>query len=214
MIEYKNISLSSQVYDKIEEEILNGSFKAGETISEKKICQALGVSRTPVREAMARLSHENLIKDTQNGTIVVGVTKDDLRDLFEIKRTVEVIATGRTAENISQDGIKKLEEILEQQEFYAHKGNSEMVRDLDTSFHDLIYKESGSSVFQGILSPIHHKMRKYRKVSLEQENRIFESVKEHEAIFNAITEHDSEKVQKLMLAHIQQAYINMIGGEK
>ena len=136
----------------------------------------------------------------------VSVTEKDVKDLFEVKRRIEVIATRRAAENISPEGLKALKDNIEQQEFFAQKGDAIKVRDLDTEFHDIIYKECGSTTFESILSPIHHKMMKYRRISLEKSKRIMASVAEHKALYNAIAEKDGDKVDTLMLVHIDHAY--------
>ena len=148
MIEYKTVSLADQVYDTLEYNILTGVYACGEIISETRLSEELGVSRTPIREAMSRLQHEKLIKESPNGTVVVGVTEKDVKDLFEVKRRIEVIATRRAAENISPEGLKALKDNIEQQEFFAQKGDAIKVRDLDTEFHDIIYKECGSTTFE------------------------------------------------------------------
>lgn len=206
MIEYKSVSLANQVFDTLEKNILNGTYASGEIISEKRLSEELGVSRTPIREAMTRLAHEKLIKDSPNGTVVIGISQKDLRDLFEVKMRIEVVATNRAVDNITPEGLKELKDILDQQEYYAQKGDTLKVRDLDTEFHDVIYKECGSIILEGILSPIHHKMMKYRQASLELEHRIMDSVAEHKAIYDAIVEKDCDKVDSLMLVHIEHAY--------
>lgn len=210
MIEYKNVSLADKVYDTLEYNILSGTYAAGEIISETRLSQELGVSRTPIREAMSRLFHERLIKESPNGTVVLGVTEKDVKDLFEVKRRVEVLATRRAAEHISEDGLKALKDNVEQQEFFAHKGDAIKVRDLDTEFHDIIYKECGSTTFESVLSPIHHKMMKYRRISLEKSKRIMESVAEHRGIYEAIAERDCDKVETLILFHIDHAFNNIM----
>ena len=160
MIDYKNLSLANQVYDAIEQNILNGVYASGEIISESKLSEELGVSRTPVREAMARLENERLIGITPSGTVVLGITDRDVRDMFEVKLHLEPIVSVMASQNISQEALAKLKDIIDQQEFYASKHNTERIRNLDTEFHDLIYSECGSPVFQSILSPIHHKLLK------------------------------------------------------
>ena len=186
MIEYKNVSLANQVYERLEYNILSGAYAPGEIISETRLSEELGVSRTPIREALAKLEHERLIKDTPQGTAVIGVTESDVKDLFEVKRRIEVIATRRAADTMSEDGLKALKDNIDQQEFFAQKGDAVKVRDLDTEFHDIIYRECGSVTFETILSPIHHKMMKYRRISLEKSHRIMASVEEHRAIYEAL----------------------------
>ena len=143
MIDYKSVSLANQVYERIEKNILNGVYAKGEIISESKLSEELGVSRTPIREALAKLE-----SDSPAGTIVLGITENDVKDMFVVKRKLEVIATTMAAKHISEDGIAKLKDILEQQEFYASKDNADKVRDLDTEFHDIIYDECGSPTFK------------------------------------------------------------------
>lgn len=206
MIEYKNVSLADRVYDQLEYNILSGAYAQGEIISETRLSEELGVSRTPIREAMSRLSHEKLIKESTMGTVVVGVTEKDVKDLFEVKRRIEVMATRRAAENISGEGLKALRDNVDQQEFYAQKGDAVKVRDLDTEFHDIIYRECGSLTFETILIPIHHKMMKFRRLSLEKSHRIMASVAEHRALYNAIAEKDGDKIDTIVLMHIDHAY--------
>lgn len=206
MIGYKNVSLADRVYDQLEYNILSGAYAQGEIISETRLSEELGVSRTPIREAMSRLSHEKLIKESTIGTVVVGVTEKDVKDLFEVKRRIEVMATRRAAENISEEGLKALQDNVDQQEFYAQKGDAVKVRDLDTEFHDIIYRECGSLTFETILTPIHHKMMKFRRLSLEKSRRIMASVKEHRALYDAIAEKDGDKIDTIVLMHIDHAY--------
>ena len=203
---YKNVSLADQVYDVIEQNILNGDYPVGEVLSESKLTEELGVSRTPIREALARLQNERLIESTAAGTVVLGITDRDVNDMFQIKLHLEPTVCAMTAECITEDSLKKMEEIVEQQEFYESKHNLERIRNLDTEFHDLIYSECGSPIFQSILSPIHHKLSKYRKVSLAKSNRSSHSVEEHRAIYEAIRSKDKMQVEMLMLEHIRHAY--------
>ena len=212
MIDYKNLSLANQVYDAIEQNILNGVYASGEIISESKLSEELGVSRTPVREAMARLENERLIGITPSGTVVLGITDRDVRDMFEVKLHLEPIVSVMATQNISQEALAKLKDIIDQQEFYASKHNTERIRNLDTEFHDLIYSECGSPVFQSILSPIHHKLLKYRKASLEKSDRSYHSVEEHMAIYEALKAKDRMQVEMLMLEHIRHAYENIKKG--
>ena len=212
MIDYKNLSLANQVYDAIEQNILNGVYASGEIISESKLSEELGVSRTPVREAMARLENEILIGIIPSGTVVLGITDRDVRDMFEVKLHLEPIVSVMASQNISQEALAKLKDIIDQQEFYASKHNTERIRNLDTEFHDLIYSECGSPVFQSILSPIHHKLLKYRKASLEKSDRSYHSVEEHMAIYEALKAKDRMQVEMLMLEHIRHAYENIKKG--
>lgn len=209
MLEYKSVSLANQVFEQLEVSILNGTYQKGEILSEQRLAGELGVSRTPIREAISRLTFERLIKDTPQGNMVVGISERDVSDMFEVKRRIEVLVTRWTALNISEKGLGELKDIVDQQEFFAQKNDAIKVRDLDTEFHDVIYKESGSAVMENILSSIHHKLMKFRRASLEIEHRIMDSVAEHREIYEAIKAGDEDALDVLVLSHIEHAYQNI-----
>ncbi len=211
MIEYKNVSMADKVYEILERQILNETYKRGQYISEKMLCDDLGVSRTPVREAINRLRDEDLVEETPQGTVVVGMSLSDMQDVYEVKRQVESIAMRRAAELIDDETLAHLEDILERQEFYVKKDDIAKVRDLDTEFHDTIYMASGSRVLNRILSPLHHKVMRYRYESMEKHGgRSDISVKEHRAIYEALAAHDPDRVEDALNTHIRNAYNSMI----
>lgn len=209
MIEFKPVSLADQVYMTLETSILNGTYKKGEVLSEQRLSKELGVSRTPIREALGRLAYENLIRESPSGNIVEGISEQDVKELFEVKKRIEVLAVVLCAKNIDKAGLDAMYEVIEKQHFYATKGNAEKVRALDTEFHDTIYNNCGSTVYQSILSPIHHKLMRYRQASLEIEDRIMDSIKEHTDIYEAIESRNLEKVKELASKHIEQSYNNI-----
>ena len=216
MIEYKTISLANQVYEQLEKKILDGTYKIGEIISEKRLSEELGVSRTPIREAMSRLTEADLIKDSPSGTVVMGITPKDIRDAYEVKLRLEGTAVRWAAENMTDEQLRELQDIVDQQEFYAKKEDFDKVRDLDTDFHDLIYGNCGSTVLRRVLSPIHHKLFKYRKQSLQLESRLDNSIEEHQAICQALKERDPDKAEKLIMHHIRSSRSQVekvLGGE-
>lgn len=213
-MDYKSLSLANQVYDIIEEKILNGVYPQGEILSESRLSDELGVSRTPVREAMTRLENENLIASSPSGTVVLGITDRDVDDMFLVKSVLEPVVGRLAAANRTAKQLERMRDILEQQEFYTGKSNTERVKNLDTGFHDIMYTASGSPTFQAILSSVHHKLMKYRKDSLNIENRSQRVMSEHTAIYEAIKAQDEDLVEKLVKEHLQNAYDNIKKGTK
>ena len=209
MLDYKSVSLANQVFETIERNILNGVYPAGSSLSESKLSEELGVSRTPIREALSKLESEMLISSTSAGTIVLGITKYDVEDMFFVKKQLEPFAFRLAADNITDEALARLKHIIEQQEFYAMKKDTESMRNLDTEFHDIIYSQAKSPVLFSILSPNHHKLLKFRKDSLEKSDRILHSVEEHTALYEALKARDGEKAEKLMREHIEHTYDNL-----
>jgi DNA-binding GntR family transcriptional regulator len=207
MIEHKTISLAEQVFERLENEILTGAYQRGEVLTEMHLVNDLGVSRTPIREALRRLEQEHIIEITPKGILVIGVTMKDLMDIFSIRIQIEGMAATETAKNITDEQLAELREVLELQEFYLPKKDADRIKIMDSKFHQLIYRFSGSTALNDTLLPLHKKVQKYRKASVENENRAQQSAMEHRAIFEAIAAHDAELASKKMVEHITNAKI-------
>lgn len=204
-MDHRTISLAEQVFDRLENEILSGVYQRDELLTEMKLVTDLGVSRTPIREALHRLEQEHLIDITQKGIVVLGVTQKDLADIFEIRERIEGIASRMAAEHITDEQLAQLRETLELQEFYVPRKDADHIKVYDSQFHKQIYRFSGSSVYYDTLMPLHKKVQKYRKASVENESRAVQSAKEHRIIFEAIAAHDGAKAEACTVAHIVNA---------
>lgn len=211
MFNHRPISLADQVYEVLETDILSGKYSRGDILTENKLCEILGVSRTPIREALRRLEQENLIKESGKGSVVVGITEKDLDDIFTIRRQIEGLAAGLAAENCTDEEIEQLKSALELQEFYLAKHNAEEIKSMDNRFHETLYAISGSVTFYSILLSLHKKVQKYRKASIQSKSRAKESVEEHRQIFDAIVARDKEKAMLYASQHVENAYNHIIG---
>lgn len=211
MLEHKTISLADQVFEHIEKDILSGKYSRGEIITESKLSTELGVSRTPIREALRRLSQEHLIEESGKGSIVIGISEKDLEDIFLIRKQLECMAAAMAATNHSSEQLAELKETLELQEFYAEKEDTNHVKNMDNKFHRILYKLTGSTVFYDTLVPLHRKIQKYRKASLQSGSRAKASVLEHRKIYEAIASGNSELASANALEHIENAYNHIKG---
>ena len=115
MRNYKSTSLADQVFDKLENDIIQGVYKRGELLTELKLVEQLGVSRTPIREALRRLEQERLIEDTGKGSRVLGITEEDLQDIMNIRERIEGLAAYYGAKNITAEGLRELTHIVDLQ---------------------------------------------------------------------------------------------------
>lgn len=216
MREHKSISIADQIFEQLEKDILTGKYPRGEVLSELRLSSELGVSRTPVREAIRRLEQERILEDSSRGAVVVGISREDMLDMYEIRLRVEGLAARRAAEHISEEELAEMREILELQSFYIAKSggdNSDQIKNLDSRFHELLYKSSGSKAFQDTLGSMHKKMTKYRKASVSKHSRAVESLREHTAILEALSAHDPEKAERLTMEHVMNARNSMTGME-
>ncbi len=209
-MEHKTISLAEQVFDRLEKDILSGVYPRGEVLTEMRLCTDLEVSRTPIREALRRLEQEHIIEISGKGIVVLGVTEEDLRDIYDIRLEVEGYAAIRAAQNITAEEIEELREVLELQEFYVSKKDAERIRLMDSRFHELIYRYTHSTVYFDTLMPLLKKVQKHRKKSVENNSRAQSSLDEHREIFAAIAVRDGAGAEKAMLKHVGNARNHII----
>lgn len=212
-VEYKTVSLADQVFERLEAEILSGKYQRGEVVTELQLCAELGVSRTPVREALRRLSQEHLIEESPRGTVVLGVVRKDFEDMCAIRLRIEGLAVRGFIDNLSEDSLRQLREAVEFQEFYLNKSDPDHIKAMDSRFHELIYQNCGSAILCDTLSPLHKKVQKFRRLSIEQSGRAETSVKEHRAIYEAIAAKDADLAERLMNEHIGNAMQTIIEKE-
>jgi len=206
MIEHKTISLADQVFEHLETDILSGKYQKGESLTESKLSAELGVSRTPIREALRRLEQEHLIEEAPKGVVVVGISEKDLEDIFSIRAALEGKAAALAAINHTEEQLSIVREALEFQEFYLGKHDPDRIKSMDSRFHETIYKMSGSTVFYDVLMPLHKKILKYRKASVCDNSRAEASVAEHRAIYEAIASRNAELASQLITKHLNNAY--------
>lgn len=211
IVDKKIASLEEQVTATLEEEILTGKLAAGTALTEQSLSTRLGVSRTPIRAALHTIAEEGLIDLVPNrGAVVIGVTRDDLIDIYNIRMRLEGLASATAARRISEDDLTKLRESVELAEFYIQKNDTEHLKELDTAFHSIIYRASGNRMLCKTLSELHRNITSYRKLSLAVPGRLEKSVREHREILEAIEAGDAEMADRLTSAHIAAALDNML----
>lgn len=206
----ENHSLSGKVFHKLQEDILSGKYATDEELKEKTIGDEMGVSRTPVREALRQLELQGLVTITPNkGAHVVGFSKQDLNDIYEIRSVLEGLCAKWAAVKATAEQIGELEEIVYLTEFHVSKGHSEQVFELDNKFHEKLYEACGSKILGNVLSDYHRYVQRIRRATLKSRERSEKSSEEHRMIAEAVREHDSEKAQMLANQHIMRTMENI-----
>lgn len=213
MYDHRSISLADQIFERLEKDILTGKYAQGEILTETKLSEELGVSRTPVREALRRLSQEKLIKDTQRGTVVLGISKDDLVDIYAIRMPLEAMAVTRFIENMTDDTLKILRDIVDVQEFYGSRRDFSNISDKDSEFHEAIYHNCGSHILEETLIPLHRKVVKFRRASIQHSGRAEKSIEEHKEILKAIEARDIKRAIELVTQHANNAKQSILSEE-
>ena len=210
MAEFKTVSLADQVFERLENDIITGVYPRGELLTELKLVEQLGVSRTPIREALRRLEQERLIRESGKGSVVLGITVEDLVDIMNIRQRTEGLAAYYATKNLTPEGLNILRQISELQDFYFTKKDVENLRQMDDRFHDTIYELSQRTIIRDILLSLHRKTMRYRRISIEDPARLEHSIREHKAIFDAIASGNADLAAELTTRHIENAKENMI----
>ena len=214
MREFRTASLADQVFEKLENDIIHGVYARGEILTELKLVEQLGVSRTPIREALRRLEQERLIEDAGKGSRVVGITEDDVLDIMNIRQHLEALAAYYATVNMTPEGIKELSHIVDLQDFYFSKWDVERLRRVDDDFHEAVCRLSKRNVIKDTLLPLHRKTRRYRKIAMEDKVRAASTLQEHREIYEAIAAGNAELAMELSAKHIINARDHMIGRER
>lgn len=204
-------SLRGRVFHTIREDILKGKYKHNEALIETKISEELGVSRTPVREALRQLELEGLVTLIPNkGAVVSGITAKDIQDIYAIRSLIEGLSARWAAMQITGDQIEALEEIVYLSEFHLGKDHLEQLLELDNRFHELLYDISGSKILRHVLSDFHHYVQRVRQASLSSRERAEKSILEHKGILEAIKQGDYQKVEQLTNEHVINTSKNVV----
>lgn len=203
-----NNSLRAKVFSRIQNDILNGVYQPGDSLTEKKLCEELGVSRTPVREAIRQLELEELVQSTPNkGVIVTGVTPKDIEEIYIIRMMIEGLAARWATEHITPEEVQELKDALDLEEFYTMKKDAEHILKVDSKFHDIIFRASKSKPLMHMLRTFHHYVQRARNASFESPDRAKKVLEEHKAIFDAIVEGDADKAERVTKEHVKNASV-------
>ncbi len=208
MRERKSISIADQIFEQLERDILSGKYARGELLTELRLSEELGVSRTPIREAIRRLEQENILEEAGRGVTVVGISQEDMLDMYEIRIRIEGLAAEWAAERISDEELSRMRDTVELQRYYTEKpdGNhSDQIKNLDSQFHEQVYRACGSRALTDTLLNLHKKMTKFRMASVSKHSRALQSVQEHEAVLAALSAHDGKAANEAMTRHVMNA---------
>lgn len=203
-------SLSEEVFQTLKDQILSGEFLNGEELTELLVAKKLGVSRTPVREAIHQLESEGLVRLKPNkGAVVTGITTEDIQDIYAMRARLEGLCARWAAKKRSEQELEELEEIVFLSEYHEKKGHYEQVYELDGKFHKLLYKASHSRMMEHSLCDYHQYVKRVRKHTVMEPSRAGKCNNEHHKIVDAIREQDEELAEKLATKHIMNSIQNL-----
>ena len=202
--DYKNAREAA--FEKIKEAIIKGHFKPGEKLVEQTLAQEMGVSRTPVREAIRRLEAEGFVVSIpRKGVVVSRADKEEIVQLYSIRAELEGLAARWAIENADEDDIRKLDEAISRMEETAASGDLDGVVQSNALFHDAIAQASKSRILCTLLKTLQDNIQRFRFQSLHLPGRPVAALAEHKEIVAAIKEKKAEEADRLLKEHLQNA---------
>ncbi len=202
--------LRDAIFDSLREAIIMGELKPGERLMEIQLADKLGVSRTPVREAIRKLELEELVTMIpRKGAHVAELSLKDIMNVLEIRGSLDALATKLASQRMNKTDLKDLNLILNQFEQFMQKGNMQGLIDKDVEFHELIYRVAKNEKLIHIASNLKDQIHRFRVVYLKDFSSPRELVKEHRDIINALQNKDEEMAEKLAEVHIRNQQMAM-----
>jgi GntR family transcriptional regulator, rspAB operon transcriptional repressor len=207
----RSLPLRDQIYTQIRNMIIGGKLKPGDAINEVAIAEALGVSRTPVREAVKRISDEGLVKVlAQNGTFVAPISRADLEGAYFIRRALEMESARRAAEKLTPEGREVLEDNIASHRLAISRGRFTQAIQLDDIFHRTIAEICGFPVIWRAIDISKAQMDRGRYLAIPKAGYGEQTIKQHEAVLDALKRHDAEGAAQAMERHIETSFQNAL----
>uniref|UniRef100_A0A7C5V5U8 GntR family transcriptional regulator n=1 Tax=Caldicellulosiruptor owensensis TaxID=55205 RepID=A0A7C5V5U8_9FIRM len=204
------------VFEKLRDMIVNGDLRPGERLMEIKLAEMLGVSRTPIREAIRKLELEGLVVMLpRKGAYVADISKKEIMDVLEIRAALDKLAAGLAAQRMTKSEKEQLKKVFASFEKNFKSGNIEGMINDDIRLHDLIYLGAKNEKLQHIINNLREQITRFRIIYLKEIYRKSENLlKEHKEIVEAIISGDVEKAQKIAEEHIKNQEIELVNSLK
>ena len=197
------LPLRDVVFNTLRQAILRGELKPGERLMEIQLANKLGVSRTPIREAIRKLELEGLVlMIPRKGAEVAEITEKSLRDVLEVRRALEELAVQLACEKITKEEIRELERVAKEFQQVVKSRDITEIAEVDVCFHDIIYTATDNQKLIQLLNNLREQMYRYRVEYLKRDGVFPQLIAEHEAIIRHIENNEKEKATEVICRHI------------
>lgn len=204
-------TIKGRAYEHIRRSILDSTIPVGTALSEYQLAKEIGVSRTPVREALKLLEHDRLVRSVaRRGTFVADLSVRDIVEIYQVRIPLEGLAARVAAERMEQSEVDELISELDRAEKLARQGRMEAAREHDFHMHKRIVTSTSNGRLAQILSTLDDQVHRIRQRALAQAGRVPATLAEHRAVLNAIRKSDPAGAEKAMRDHLQAARENAI----
>ena len=197
-------SLNQLVYERLHDEILAGKLTPGTRLKQEELTERLGVSRTPVREALRRLESEGLIQFVRrNLAIVSSIPRKQIEEIFDLRALVESYAAEKASERLDEKTSKRLHQLIAEMDTCHSKRQTEKLLRNNDEFHRLICSLSGNETLLHVLEQIWRDIRRLRFNYLVTAEGHEQSTREHKQLVAALESGNKELIRKIVREHAQ-----------
>ncbi len=201
------------VSDALRQAIRDGILPPGERLMEIPLAEELGVSRTPIREAIRILEQEGLIvMIPRRGTYVADMSLKDVTEVFELRSILEELAAELAAERITNEEIEALEQHLVEIGNYMNENNLDKVVQADILFHEILYKASRNDRLVEMINNLREQTLRFRTLSMSQTGRLAKTWDEHRQLVEAISDRDVERARQIARIHMEESEKTLLEG--
>ncbi len=198
------LPLRDVVFQTLREAILKGDLRPGERLMELQLAAKLGVSRTPIREAIRMLEQEGLaVTIPRKGAEVARMTEKNMEDVLQIREALDDLAVQVACDKMTEQQLKNLTLAMKNFENAIQTGNLSKIVAYDVEFHDIIYESTDNPKLVTLLSNLREQIYRYRVEYLKGKENYPMLIKEHETILEALREKNKERVVEAMRSHIR-----------
>jgi DNA-binding GntR family transcriptional regulator len=203
----KSVPVREWAYNHLKSDVLSGHFNPGERLTEEHLAKALGVSRTPVREALHRLASEGLIQPLESrGFCVASDSREEIEDLFDIRSALEGYAIRLICDFISEETLEQLNGFIQKAQDALERKKQDEIFKYNTQFHDTLHGViSGKTRFHSLIADTRKYVLRYRKDSLFYLDRARRTIDGHRKILLAIRLKDPDLCERVIREHIREA---------
>lgn len=197
--------LREVVFNALRQAIIVGELKPGERLREEKLAEKMGVSRTPIREAIRKLELEGFVEMLpRKGAHVANLCVKDIMDVLEVRATLDGLATSLCAERITDSELEELKNINKAFSEYVKNENLQGSIKKDVEFHDIIYRSSRNDKLIQLINNLREQVQRFRIILLKDYENTIDLIKEHADIYEAVSSKNSDAARKAAQDHIKK----------
>ena len=203
-MKFKKATYHVQIADMLRDMVMTGKLKEGDKVNESELCETMGISKTPLREALRVLSVEGLIELVPNrGAFVTKPTFEEIREMFDVMSLLEGFCARAASEKMSQKEFERLEKLHNKlEELFKRRDQEEYIR-INNQYHSYLQELAGNRILNQIVNGLRKKILLYRFQSLNLKKRFEHSIKEHRELLEALRERDHTRAESLMRDHLK-----------